>query len=119
MTNDLSQTPKVKYPNLSSALRLNDPSDSEHKIQNDAASSCDPIVDHLMGSRAFKCVVWFFFAALLGVGLTVVVMNMEFARYGFYNDYRVGILLYGGMPAIVSIVPFITMVVLPFSRRLK
>lgn len=88
-------------------------------MQNDNASSRDPIVDHLMSSHAFKSVVWLFSAALMGVGLAVAGINMKFAQLGSSSDNRAYVLLYGGMPAILGIVPLVTMVVLPFSRRLK
>lgn len=119
MTSELSQPRTAKYLDLTSALCLNEPSDSAHKMQNDSAGSCDPVVDHLMGSPAFKSVVWFFFAALVGIGLTVVGMNIGSAGASSHDDYRVGILLYAGTPTILGVVPVITMIVLPFSRRLK
>ena len=115
MTSRVPQTSRVKHPDLASALCLNEPSNFEHKLQNDSTSSSDPIVDHLMSSYAFKCVVWFFCVALMAVGLTVIVMNMIDLGY----DYRVAILLYVGAPVILGIVPVITMCVLPFSRRLR
>lgn len=119
MTSSIPQERRVEYPDLASALRLNEPSDFKHKLQSDSASSCDPILDHLMGSYAFQIVVWFFFAALMGIGLTVVGMNMTYAGMGAYADYRTGILLIPGTPVMVCVVPGITMFVLPFSRRLK
>jgi hypothetical protein len=112
-------TSQVRYPDMASALRLNEPSSSDDKMQNDSAGSCDPIVDHLMSSNAFKSVVWFFFAALMGVGLTVIGMNIGSMGSFYTNDWRVEILLYVGTPVILGIVPAITMFVLPFSRRLR
>jgi hypothetical protein len=88
-------------------------------MQNDSASSCDPILDHLMSSSAFKCVVWFFFAALMAVGLIVVVLNMRNSSMYIYRDRRVDTLLYIGMPTILGVVPVTTMIALPISRRLK
>lgn len=119
MTSRVPQTSRVKYPDLASALRLNGPSNFEHKLQNDSASSSDPIVDHLMSSHAFKSVVWFFCVALMAVGLTVVVLNVSSAGSTYNEDFRAEILLFVGLPVILGIVPVITMCVLPFSRRLR
>lgn len=119
MRSRIPQTSRVKYSNLASALSLNEPSNFEHKLQNDSASSSDPIVDHLMSSHVFKSVVWFFCAVLVGVGLTVVVMNMSRAGFGYNEDSRAGILLFVGLPVALCIVPLITMCALPFSRRLR
>jgi hypothetical protein len=113
-------TSKAKFPDMASALRLSEPSSSDHKMQNDGAGPCDPIVDHLMSSHAFQCVVWFFFAALMGVGMTVVGMNIGTIGSSRYtNDWRIKVLLRVGTPVILGIVPVITMFVMPFSRRLR
>ena len=72
-----------------------------------------------MGSYAFKCVVWFFCAALMGSGLFVVAFNMSGVGWGDYTDYRAQLLLTIGTPVMLGIVPVITMFALPFSRRLR
>jgi hypothetical protein len=73
-----------------------------------------------MSSHAFQCVVWFFFAALMGVGMTVVGMNIGTIGSSRYtNDWRIKVLLRVGTPVILGIVPVITMFVMPFSRRLR
>src|SRR4051812_49007698 len=53
-----SQNPKRQW---------NEPSKFEEKMQNDQPGSCDPVIDHLMSSRAFNGVIWSFFVALVGV----------------------------------------------------
>lgn len=123
VTNGAPQTSKDKYDDLTSALRLNNPSRSEHKMPNDSTASHDPILDHVISSHAFKCVVWCFLAALIGVGLAVLIMNnlvLSKGEYMYeYPDYRSTILLKGGLPAFLGIIPIALMCVLPFSRRLR
>lgn len=83
-------------------------------MNNDSASSHDPILDHVMGSHAFKGVVWAFFASLMGVGLAVVALNVVTVT----RMTRIMILINGGGPALVLFAPFVALCVLPFSRRL-
>jgi hypothetical protein len=54
------------YADLSTVLRHNDPSEAEKKRQSDTLGSTDPVVDHLMRSKALKAVFWGFIAAVLG-----------------------------------------------------
>jgi len=114
LSSGLHRPRRDTHPDLISALRFNEPSKPDDKLQNDSASSYDPIVDHLMSSRAFKTVVWGFFAVLAGIGLVVVVGNV-IAR----GDFRFAVLTYGGLPAVVACVPLFATFVLPFSRRLR
>ena len=82
---------------------------------NDSANSHDPIVDHLMSSRAFRGVVWCFFVAVMCVGLAVVFTNLGTG----HGDVRSTILLLVGLPVFVILVPLTTLFVMPFSRRLE
>jgi hypothetical protein len=42
------------YTDLSSVLRLNNPSQAENKQQNDSLGAIDPVIDHLMGSKSVQ-----------------------------------------------------------------
>jgi hypothetical protein len=89
-------------------------------MRNHAKDSYDPIVDHVMRSRAFKLVVWSFVAALCVVGLAVVSLNGKATRDWRmeFPDNRIEVLKYAGGP-LVACVPVMTALVLPFSRRLR
>jgi hypothetical protein len=115
MMNGTLQSRKANFPDLTTALRLNEPSDPKHKMLTDSASSHDPIVDHLMSSRAFRGVVWGFFAAVVCIGLVVVFVNLGVGE----GDLRALVLLVGALPIFVFLVPVATLLVMPFSRRLK
>lgn len=110
MTSGLLRPRTAAYPNLTSALRSNEPSRFEDKIQNDRDHSHDPIVDHVMRSRAFKAVIWSFSAMLFTIGLVIT---------GLGPDTRMTVLQYGGAAVIFFWVPFMTLFVLPCSRRLR
>jgi heme/copper-type cytochrome/quinol oxidase subunit 1 len=99
---------------LKSALCSNEPSTPHDKLQNDDATSYDPIVDHLMSSHAFRVVIWFLFVTLVAIGLTIVSVTIAARDVA----YRSVVLQFGGYP-IALICPFMAMVVLPFSRRLR
>jgi hypothetical protein len=105
---------KEIYPDLQSALDRNAPSTSEGKMQNDEADSHDPIVDHLMGSHAFKSIIWVFFVAIVALSLATLVLNV----IDQYFDNRSTVLMIGAGP-MIACVPMTAMSVLPFSRRLR
>jgi hypothetical protein len=115
LVNDSLQARRASFPDLTTALRLNEPSKSEHKMLNDSASSHDPIVDHVMSSRAFRGVVWCFFAGVMAVSLAVIFANLGMKT----DDSRAGVILGGGLPIFVLLVPTATLCVMPGSRRLK
>lgn len=110
MTTRLLRPSTTIHPDLASALRSNQPSRFQDKLQNDEANSHDPIVDHVIRSRAFKAVTWSFSAAVFGIGLAIV---------GLGPETRIMVLQYGGAAAIFFWVPIVTLFVLPCSRRLR
>lgn len=115
MASELHRPRENMYPDLTSALRLNGPSKSNNKLENDRAGSYDPIVDHVMRSRAFKSVVWTFFVGLATIGFTTVLLNIVYQGF----EMRAVILKYGGAPGLFACVPLMTVFVLPCSRRLR
>lgn len=120
MTSVLLRPKNPVYPDLTSVLQANDPSRAEAKMNNHAKNSCDPIVDHVMRSRAFKLVVWSFITALCAVGIAVISLNAKATRNRNveFPDYRLVVLKYAGGP-LVACVPVTAALVLPFSRRLR
>jgi hypothetical protein len=106
------------YTDLSSVLRLNNPSQAENKQQNDSLGAIDPVIDHLMGSKAFKFVIWGSMGGVLALGLAVMVVLTFFARHDKLEILR-GIILTAGIPAFVGYVPVITAAAMLCSRRLR
>ena len=122
MSSGLLRAQRPVYPDLTSALQANHPSKSEAKVQNHSKNSYDPIVDHVMRSRAFKVVVWSFIMALCAVGIAVVTLNAMTLKIYMYvleqPDKRLFVLRQAGGP-LIACVPVMTALILPFSRRLK
>ena len=105
------------YRDLTCVLLVNKPSKSEDKMQNDQPTSCDPVIDHLISSRAFSGVIWSFFVVLVGVGLTIVALSSGSENGD--DSVRWFILTYGGLPGVALAVPLTALFSLPFSRRLR
>jgi hypothetical protein len=103
------------YTDLSTVLRVNDPSEAEHKRQSDTLGSTDPVIEHLMSFKAFKAVVWSFIAAVTILGLSIIAHGI-FGNLG--STARVGVLLYGG-PGFVLSVLLSTAIAMMSSRRLR
>ena len=106
------------YTDLSSVLRLNNPSQAENKQQNDSLGSIDPVIDHLMGSKAFKFVIWGSMGGVLALGLAVVVVVTFFGRDDGLEILRWRLLMVG-IPAFVGYVPVMTAIAMLCSRRLR
>ena len=118
LATELATPPPTSYPNLQSALRLNDPSTFESKLPTQTRASHDPIIDHLMTSKAFVATVWFLLAAISSVGLAVIAM-LPFVYALSGPTVRSIILMFGGAPLLVSGVPLMLLFVLPFSKKLR
>ena len=104
----------ASHADLSMVLRLNNPSRAEDKLHNDSPDSIDPVIEHLMGSRAFRLVIKIFFGAVLFLGLSFFYMG----QYGG-SEIRLTVLGYGGFPCFLILVPFTTAVAIVCSRRLR
>jgi hypothetical protein len=102
------------YTDLSTALRLNDPSEAKHKRQNDTYGSADPVIEHLMSSKAFKAVVWSLILAVLALGAAITAVG---AWRG--TQWRATYLVYMGGPAILGSVLLSTAIAMMCSRRLR
>jgi hypothetical protein len=102
---------KTTYTDLSTVLRLNDPSEAKHKIQNDTYGSTDPVIEHLMSSKAFKAVVWTFIVAVLVLGGGIMAVGADVGI-----QYRA---VYLAGPAIVGSVLISTAIAMMCSRRLR
>lgn len=128
MSNELTTQAPTTYPTLQSALTLNNPSTFRGKLEirttharaTASSPSHDPIIDHLMTSQAFITAVWCLLASILAVGLAVVcVLILIRAHSQSAPTVRVVVLLYGGAPVLVAVVPLALMFALPFSRKLR
>ena len=104
----------ASHADLSMVLRLNNPSRAEDKLHNDSPDSIDPVIEHLMGSRAFRLVIKIFFGAVLFLGLSFFYMG----QYGG-SEIRLTVLGYDGFPCFLILVPFTTAVAIVCSRRLR
>jgi hypothetical protein len=102
------------YPDLSTVLRLNDPSQAEDKLRNDSLDSIDPVVDHLMNSRAFRVVIKGFIVAVLVLGMAVFASGEIVG-----SDIRLVVLGYGGFPVFFAFVPLATAMAFICSHRLR
>jgi hypothetical protein len=60
-----ARAPDATNTDLSTLLRLNNPSQAENKLRNSSIGSNDPVIDHLMDSKAFKLVHWGFIVCVL------------------------------------------------------
>jgi hypothetical protein len=69
-----SRNVNATYTDLSTVLRLNGPSQAEKKRQSDALGSDDPVIEHLMRSKALKAVFLGLIAAVLGWGIAIIVL---------------------------------------------
>jgi hypothetical protein len=106
------------YTDLSTVLRLNNPSQAENKRQNDSLDLVDPVIDHLMRSRALRSLIWGFIVGVLSLGLGIMVV-VSFS--GFKQEpgpVRVTILMIG-VPCLLGYVPMFTAVAMLCSRRLR
>lgn len=114
-----ARAPNVTYADsrLSTVLRLNDPSQAENKLQNDSFDSIDPVIDHLMGSRAVKCVIWSLIVIVLLVGLAVVVVSSLWMLPEF-GLARAGVMIIC-IPFLLGYVPAATAIAMLCSRRLR
>lgn len=71
MSHGLHRSPPCTlYQNMSSALRQNPPSPLSSEMPSD---SSNPILDHMMRSRAFKFMVLISFGVVVGLGLGVTI----------------------------------------------
>lgn len=104
----------ASHSNLSMVLRLNNPSQAEDKLHNDLPGSTDPVIDHLMGSRAFRLVIKVLFGAVLCLGLIFFFLGEVGGSLA-----RLYILGLGGIPCFFALVPFLTAVAIVCSRRLR
>jgi hypothetical protein len=102
------------YADLSTVLRHNDPSEAEKKRQSDTLGSTDPVVDHLMRSKALKAVFWGFIGAVLGWGIAIVVLVGIRDGRG-----RTELLRIAGAPCLAAWVPATTLFAMMCSRRLR
>lgn len=102
------------HADLSTVLRLNDPSRSENKRHDGSPDSVDPVIDHLMGSRALKIVVRIFLGAVLFLGLAIISIS---AVDG--SEVRTVFLQNGGGPGLAACVPFMMVIAMVCSRRLR
>lgn len=104
----------ASHADLSMVLRLNNPSRAEDKLHNDSPDSIDPVIEHLMGSRAFRLVIKIFFGMVLFLGITFFFMGEDGG-----SETRLLVLGYGGVPCFLILVPFTTAVAIVCSRRLR
>lgn len=110
MTSGLLRPRNIVYPDLTTALKLTGPSRTKDKLQNDKPGSHDPIIDHLMSSRAFKVVMWSFLLGVMTFGSTITIINPRL---------RASFVMSLGWRLLGLVVPGMTLLVLPFSRRLR
>lgn len=108
------------YTDLSTVLRRNNPSQAEKKRQNDSFGSVDPVVDHLMGSKALMIVIWGSVASVLSLGLAVMAMAALFGRSQNLKPGGVrATIIMLGVPAVLAYVPVATAIAMLCSRRLR
>lgn len=100
--------------NLTSVLRREEPSRAEAKVRNDLPDSFDPVIDHIMGSCAFKIMIWSLLVAVTAVGLSV--LGMAGAAGG---NVRYQVLLSEGVPVVVAFLPVVAMFAVSLSRDLR
>jgi hypothetical protein len=109
-----SRNVNATYTDLSTVLRLNGPSQAEKKRQSDALGSDDPVIEHLMRSKALKAVFLGLIAAVLGWGIAIIVLvEMGGAQY------RTDLLAFAGAPCLGAWVPATALFAMMCSRRLR
>ena len=101
------------FPDLSSALLMNEPSHWSDKMNLDSSGVRDPVVDHLMSSKAFKWVIWSVPVMLLGVGVPIAAVMFTFPLA------RVVVMANGGGIAMVLLTPTVACVASFFRKRLR
>jgi hypothetical protein len=110
-----ARTPDATYTDLSTVLRLNDPSQAENKLRNDSIDSIDPVIDHLMSSKAFKLVVWSFVLGVLALGIPWTITLG--ASGGDSPSRMMGLEL--GVPSFIPFNVVTSAVAMVCSRRLR
>jgi hypothetical protein len=113
-----ARTPDTAYTDcrLSTVLRLNNPSQAEDKLRNDSIDSVDPVINHLMGSRAVKCVIWSLVVIVLLMGVAAVVV---LALWEYADGLARASVMSIGIPILLGFVPAATAVAMLCSRRLR
>lgn len=126
MIRSLRRTPETQYRNLASALRLNELASVSRKMRYDDLAQPDPIITHLVHSKAFQFVVWTFVAAITGIGLAVVILASGAANKAAAQQAEDGpivvryhFLMDKGLPVLIACVPVASVLVLLWSRRLQ
>lgn len=105
----------ILYDDLTSLLKSKTPSDPQEKVYGDHQNSADPMLNHLMLSKAVKVVIWSLLLVIVVLGLAVfVVVGLRFG-----NISRAIILTYGGIAGLFVWVPLVAMVAVAFSKRLQ
>ena len=110
-TTGLLRPSRILYDDLKSALRLNEPSKADHKLDTGAKTPSDPIIDHLMSSKALRGVIRSFVVVLLLLGVAIMIM----AAMGG-GGTRLDVLQFGG-PLVGCYVPVALLLIMPFSQR--
>jgi hypothetical protein len=110
-----ARTPDATFTDLSTVLRLNDPSQAENKLRNDSIDSIDPVIDHLMSSKAFKLVVWSFVLGVLALGIPWTITLG--ASGGDSPSRMMGLEL--GVPSFIPFNVVTSAVAMVCSRRLR
>lgn len=112
MNNERQESLLANRPNLTSVAVSNEPSRFENKLNNDLPTSVDPVLEHLICSRAFKVVTWSVLYLLITLGIVVMGGSGTLSA-------RVYILLYGGEAALVVFVPLVARIAVACSKRLR
>jgi hypothetical protein len=113
-----ARTSDATHTDLSTVLRLNSPSQAENKLRDDSidsTDSIDPMIDHLMGSKAFRVVNWISIVCVLLLGLFWTIGGAALGGEGPTREMALAV----GIPMIFCSTLFAAAVAMMCSRSLR